>query len=131
LFAENAIRQGKPSDKRLTKNQARAMRKLFLSHTVQHVYTDAEIKAMVKKSIGLDKSKVTEFRYVSHCVCAIVLSVCMQVSAVRDANTLVCMWNWELIPAQWQSVVVSFFTARDTQHLVTTLRGKSCSGWFL
>jgi hypothetical protein len=60
---ENAIKTGKPSDKRLTKNQARAMRKLFLSHTVQHVYTDAEIKAMVKKSIGLDKSKVTEYRY--------------------------------------------------------------------
>ena len=40
------------------------MRKLFLSHTVQHVYTDQEIKDMVKKSIGLDKSKVTEYRWV-------------------------------------------------------------------
>jgi len=40
------------------------MRKLFLSHTVQHVYTDQEIKDMVKKSIGLDKSKVTEYRCV-------------------------------------------------------------------
>lgn len=46
----------------MTKNQARALRKLLLSHTVQHVYTDAEIKEMVKKSIGLDKSKVTEYR---------------------------------------------------------------------
>jgi len=43
-------------------SQVKALRKLFLSHTVQHVYTDTEIKDMVKKSIGLDKSKVTEYR---------------------------------------------------------------------
>ena len=43
-------------------SQVKALRKLFLSHTVQHVYTDNEIKDMVKKSIGLDKSKVTEYR---------------------------------------------------------------------
>eukprot|EP00598_Pedospumella_elongata_P004660 CAMPEP_0184971838 /NCGR_PEP_ID=MMETSP1098-20130426/3987_1 /TAXON_ID=89044 /ORGANISM="Spumella elongata, Strain CCAP 955/1" /LENGTH=763 /DNA_ID=CAMNT_0027494033 /DNA_START=71 /DNA_END=2362 /DNA_ORIENTATION=- len=59
--AEKARVEGKESDKLLTKNQVRAMRKLFLSHTVQHVYTDQEIKDMVKKSIGLDKSKVTEY----------------------------------------------------------------------
>lgn len=47
----------------MTKNQIRAKRKLFLAHTVQHVYTDNEIKSMVQKSIGLDKSKVTEYRY--------------------------------------------------------------------
>ena len=54
--------KGKSVDVRLTKNQVRAHRKVLLSHTVQHVYTDAEIKAMVKKSVGLDKSKVTEYR---------------------------------------------------------------------
>ena len=59
---ETAVREGKPSDQRLTKNQSRALRKLFMSHTVQHVYTDQEIKDMVKKSVGLDKSKVTEYR---------------------------------------------------------------------
>jgi hypothetical protein len=59
---EKARQENKTFDTRLTKNQARALRKLFLSHTVHHVYTDAEIKAMVKKSVGLDKSKVTEFR---------------------------------------------------------------------
>lgn len=72
----------------MTKNQIRAKRKLFLAHTVQHVYTDVEIKSMVQKSIGLDKSKVTEYRCVSvkfeliveyhvHAICAqwIALSV--------------------------------------------------------
>ena len=48
-------------EKVLTKNQAKAMRKLFLSYTTGHVYTDQEIKSMVKKSIGLDKSKSTEY----------------------------------------------------------------------
>ena len=48
-------------EKRLTKNQALARFKLFTTFFKQHVYTDEEIKGMVKKSMGLDKSKVTEF----------------------------------------------------------------------
>ena len=48
-------------EKPLTKNQAKALRKLLICYTQQHVYTDEEIKNMVKRSIGLDKSKVTEF----------------------------------------------------------------------
>ena len=64
VTAAEAEAAGKPTDKLLTKNQIRAKRKLFLAHTVQHVYTDVEIKSMVQKSIGLDKSKVTEFRYI-------------------------------------------------------------------
>jgi hypothetical protein len=43
---------------------------------VQHVYTDAEIKAMVKKSIGLDKSKVTEYRY-ARVVCQLLCWSCL------------------------------------------------------
>lgn len=63
-----AAAAGKEADRLMTKNQVRAKRKLFLAHTVQHVYTDVEIKSMVQKSIGLDKSKVTEYRYCGHIV---------------------------------------------------------------
>jgi hypothetical protein len=48
-------------EKVLTKRQAKLRRQLFLSYTVGHVYTDEEIKNMVKKSVGLDKSKATEY----------------------------------------------------------------------